>query len=634
MAAPADSTGLDVDRSEWLTSILVHSPEVITILDLEGRIVYLSRSVPGTDPRSFRGTYVPDLMPGSHRDRCAECIRLAIEKKQAQRAELLSVSALWWDTRVVPIEREGVVTGLLTISTDITARKRAEAELALRDAQLRLALEASGMGQWSWAVQNDRVRWDTVAKRILQWPEDEDDITFDSFLGLVHPDDRERVKSTVLHSLTSGEYPDLTFRTALADGSVRWVLCKGRVLLDSSGKAYELMGGIIDITDGKRTEAQLNRSQKLEAIGQLAGGVAHDFNNLLVAILGNLSLARGCEDPEERGVLLGDALAAGNRAAELTRQLLAFSTRQPVNQALVDVNAMLGDTLKLLRRLVPESVKMDFIAGHQVPRVLADRGQLEQVVVNLCVNARDAMPNGGRLAIETELVLVNGRFRETHPWVRKGRYVLVSVTDTGIGIPAEALDHVFEPFYTTKSQGSGLGLATAYGIVRRHGGFMHVYSEVDKGTTFKVYLPVSERDAAHVGSKVEGAVAGGSESILVAEDEPRVRAVVVRILERAGYRVITAEDGEQAVRIFAEQERIDLLLLDAVMPNKSGTEALTEIRARAPQVAAILCSGYSDSFGAAGALGDNVTFLAKPYEPDELLRVVRQVLDASARANA
>jgi CheY-like chemotaxis protein len=244
------------------------------------------------------------------------------------------------------------------------------------------------------------------------------------------------------------------------------------------------------------------------------------------------------------------------------------------------------------------------------------------------VNARDAMPNGGRLVIETELVLVNGRYRETHPWVRQGRYVLVSVSDTGVGIPAEALDHVFEPFYTTKAHGSGLGLATAYGVVRRHGGFMHVYSEVGQGTTFKVYLPVAARDAADVGSKVEGPVSGGSETILVAEDEPRVRAVVVRILERAGYRVVTAEDGEQAVAKFADAPEVDLVLLDAVMPNKSGAEALAEIRAKEPDVVAILCSGYSDSLANVSELGEGVTFLAKPYEPDELLRVVRRQLDS------
>jgi PAS domain S-box-containing protein len=629
LAAPAPHPGLDVDRSEWLSGLLAYSPDVISILDLEGRLIYLSRTGTDVDPRSLHGHVAAEYIPVPYRERWLDALARALVTKQAQQLELLSTMALWWETRVIPIERDGAVTYLLSIAKDITAQKRAEAELAVRDAQLRLALEASGMGQWSWNVETDTVVLDAAARRVFAWPEQNDDLKLESFLGLVQSEDRERVKTALLRAVEKGEYPDTTFRIALADGAVRWILSKGQVLKDESGKGRELVGGMIDITDGKRTEAQLHRSQKLEAIGQLAGGVAHDFNNLLVAILGNLSLARETPDDEERGTLLAEALAAGNRAAELTRQLLAFSTRQPVDQEMIDVNLVLGDTLKLLRRLVPESVKMDFIGAHRLPRVLADRGQLEQVVVNLCVNARDAMPHGGKLAIETELVLVNGRFRDTHPWVRPGRYVLVSVTDTGVGIPPEALDHVFEPFFTTKAQGSGLGLATAYGIVRRHGGFMHVYSEVGKGTTFKVYLPVSARDAADVGTKVQGPVRGGSETILVAEDEPRVRAIVVRILQRAGYRVITAEDGEEAVRKFGQQNPpFDLVLLDAVMPNKGGTEALAEIRSQAPTVAAILCSGYSDSLASVSTLGEGVTFLPKPYEPDELLRIVRQRLDA------
>jgi PAS domain S-box-containing protein len=633
LAAPAPHAGLDVDRSEWLAGLLAHSPDVISILDLEGRLIYLSRTGNDTDPKSLHGQAAADFIPVPYRERWLEALRRALTTRRAQQLELLSQMALWWETRIIPIERDGAVTYVLSIGKDITAQKRAEAELAVRDAQLHLALEASGMGQWSWNVETDVVTLDAAARRVFAWPEQNDELELESFLALVQSEDRERVKPALLRAVENGEYPDTTFRIALADGAVRWILSKGQVLKNENGKGRELVGGMIDITDGKRTEAQLHRSQKLEAIGQLAGGVAHDFNNLLVAILGNLSLARETPDDEERGTLLAEALAAGNRAAELTRQLLAFSTRQPVDQEMIDVNVVLGDTLKLLRRLVPESVKMDFIGGHRVPRVLADRGQLEQVIVNLCVNARDAMPHGGKLTIETELVFVNGRFRETHPWVRPGRYVLVSVTDTGIGIPPEALDHVFEPFFTTKTQGSGLGLATAYGIVRRHGGFMHVYSEVGTGTTFKVYLPVSARDAADVGTKVQGPVRGGSESILVAEDEPRVRAVVVRILERAGYRVITAEDGEEAVRKFGEQNPpFDLVLLDAVMPNKGGTEALAEIRSHAPSVAAVLCSGYSDSLASVSTLGEGVTFLPKPDEPYELLRAVRQRLDARVRA--
>jgi PAS domain S-box-containing protein len=625
-ATPADD---QLDRSDWLTNILAHSPDVISVLDAEGKLLFVSRAAPGIDPRALRGHVASTFLGPEHRPAWDEAVRLAVSSGTAQRVEVLSRNAQWWDTRLVPIRRDGAVCWVMAIGTDITDRRQAEATLVFRDELLKLALDASGMGQWSWEVQTDRITWDEAAKRIFDWPLEDDDITFGAFLGRVHPEDRDRVRAEVTRAVQSGEFSEHSYRIVPSDGAIRWVLAKGRALRSADGTTARMTGGVIDITFGKRTDAQLQRSQKLEAVGQLAGGVAHDFNNLLVAILGNITLAERASGPEERVSLLKEATAAANRAAELTRQLLAFSTRQPVNQGPVDVNLVLEDTLTLLRRLLPESVEIDLIPGHRMPRVNADRGQLEQVFVNLCVNARDAMPNGGKLVLESEAVVINGRFRETHPWARQGRYVLISVTDTGVGIPLEALDRVFEPFYTTKPQGTGLGLATVYGTVQRHGGFVHVYSEVGKGTAFKIYLPVADRDAADVGSKVEEPVVGGTETILVAEDEERVRAVVVRILQRAGYKVITAENGEEAVRRFREAEgQVDLVLADAVMPVKNGADAIMEIRALRPHLVAVLCSGYSDALGSFSGLGPGVTFLSKPYEPDVLLRVVRKQLDS------
>jgi len=625
---PSPGDGVEVDRGAWLASILANSPDVISILDLEGNLLYVSRAVVGVDPKSLVGLPSAKFLHEEHQASWTEAITRALSTNAAQRVEVRSRNDLWWDTRLVPIQREGELTWLVSIGTDITAQKRAEATIALRDEQLRLALEASGMGQWSWEVKADRVTWDRAAKRIFAWPDDDDDVELASFIGRVHPEERERVSALIWTAVETGEYPDLSCRIVLPDGTTRWILAKGRALREN-GTTVRMIGGVMDITHGKRTEAQLQRSQKLEAIGQLAGGIAHDFNNLLVAILGNMSLAQRASDADDRAGLLDEAMAAANRAAELTRQLLAFSTRQPVNHTPLDVGAVLSDTLKLLQRLLPESVDIDLILGQGLSRVMADRGQLEQVFVNLCVNARDAMPGGGRLTLETEAVVIDGRFRETNPWARPGRYVLVSVSDTGIGIPVESLDHVFEPFYTTKPQGTGLGLATVYGTVQRHGGFVHVHSEVGKGTLFKVYLPVADRVATDVDSKREAPAAGGTETILVAEDEERVRAVVVRILQQAGYRVIIARDGEEAVRAFREfAGTVHLVLIDAVMPNKNGADALAEIRLIAPDMIAVLCSGYSDALGSIGDLGVGVAFLAKPYEPDMLLRVVRQQLDS------
>jgi signal transduction histidine kinase/ActR/RegA family two-component response regulator len=450
-------------------------------------------------------------------------------------------------------------------------------------------------------------------------------------LESVHAADRERAKKVIQASLEAGETYEFQCRIVLPDASIRWIHSKGRVLRASDGAARGMLGGVLDITYGKRSEEQQQRSAKLEAIGQLAGGIAHDFNNLLVAILGNLDLAETSSDIHEARQRIADAMQAANQAAELTQQLLVFSRQQPLHQASLDCHDLLSDTMRLLKRLLPETIELELIRAHRLPRVLGDRGQLEQVIVNLCVNARDAMPTGGRLTIETEVVLINGRFRESHPWARPGRYVLIAVTDTGVGIPQDKIDHIFEPFFTTKEAGTGLGLATAYSIVKRHGGLVHVYSELNKGTTFKVYLPIAERNAGDVGTKVDVAVAGGTETILLAEDEDAVRAVVMRMLERAGYQVIGVSDGQQAVDIYkARGAEISLILLDAVMPNKGGPEALSEIRELDPNVPALLCSGYSEAPGLWTERSDTVEFLAKPYEPDALLRMLRRLLDHSA----
>ncbi|MBC8132934.1 MAG: response regulator, partial [Deltaproteobacteria bacterium] len=443
----------------------------------------------------------------------------------------------------------------------------------------------------------------------------------------VHPDDRESLRNHTERTTATGRFADLDFRIVRKDGRTRWLLSKGKVLLGPDGQPSEWLGGLLDVSASKEIETNQSRMQKLEAIGQLAGGVAHDFNNLLVAIMGNVEMAKRAPD-DKRTPLLDHAMEACVRAADLTRQLLAFGRREALPDAVVDVNDVLTDTLRMLRRLIPENIEIDFLHGHRLPLVLADRAQIEQVIMNLCVNSRDAMMAGGKLLLETETVVINGRFRESHPWARPGRYVLVTVTDTGSGIPPEKIDRIFDPFFTTKEQGNGLGLATVYGIVKRHGGLVHVYSELNKGTTFKVYLPVSERQASQVGNKIEEPVRGGRETILVAEDEEPVRAVVLRILSGAGYRVLEARDGMEAVALFKQHAKeVNLVLMDAVMPRLGGAEAVSEIRAVAPGAKIVISSGYTESMGGGGLPALDVEFLAKPYEPDSLLRIVRRTLD-------
>jgi signal transduction histidine kinase/ActR/RegA family two-component response regulator len=379
-------------------------------------------------------------------------------------------------------------------------------------------------------------------------------------------------------------------------------------------------------------ERRIAQVQKLESLGLLAGGIAHDFNNLLTVIVASAGMAEPlCEDPEVL-VEIRAVLEAATRANGLTQQLLAMSRSQELSLLPLDMNEVLRKLLVLVRRVLPESISLELLEGQAIPLVEGDMSQVEQVFMNLFINARDAMPEGGQLTVETELVLVNGRYAESHPWAKPGRYVLVTVTDTGTGMSREVLERVFEPFFTTKGPraGTGLGLAVSYGIVRQHRGMLHAYSEVGVGTSFKVYLPAAERLAAAVGSKLQASPVAGQGYILLAEDDEAVRAVAARLLERGGYRVKVVENGNAACRAVAE-ERFDLVLLDVVMPGMPCRKTVQFIRDLRPEQRILLSSGYTAGEAVTGLIAETgLQILRKPYDPDHMLRVVQQVLATSA----
>ncbi len=391
-----------------------------------------------------------------------------------------------------------------------------------------------------------------------------------------------------------------------------------------------------DITEHRTLESALRQAHKMEAVGQLAGGVAHDFNNYLQAVRGFTELALEKMDKTHPVCnYLQEVSNATERARLLVSQLLAFSRRQLIKPESIDLNLLIASLLKMLDRLLGEHIRIDFIQGRHLGAVYADTGMMQQVLMNLCLNARDAMPDGGVLTIETENVFINGDYCATHPWAVPGRYVLMSVTDTGCGMPPEVLEKAFEPFFTTKPEGkgTGMGLATVYGIIKQHNGLVHCYSEVGKGTTFKVYLPMSERPAVHVESKIEGLPAGGTETILVAEDEDMVRTVAQKVLESAGYHVITAKDGAEAVDLIkANPESVDLLLLDVVMPRLGGRQAYEKIAAINPHIPVLFSSGYTENAVHTNfVIKEGVELLQKPYGAHQLLQTVRRILDTSKR---
>lgn len=422
------------------------------------------------------------------------------------------------------------------------------------------------------------------------------------------------------------------------DGKIITVHIIGRRTLDPDGKSWCAEVMVEDVTERKTLEKQLVQAQKFEAIGQLAGGVAHDFNNMIGAILGWADL--GIEETE-----LGSRLhrhfqkvrQQGERAASLTRQLLAFARRQILEPRNIDLNQTVVETVSLLEKVIGSNIEIKANLVPNVAVIRADPTQVEQVLMNLCINARDAMPDGGSLLIETSDVHLDERFCAMQPLAHPGDHVVLSVSDTGIGMDAATLDRIFEPFFTTKEfgKGTGLGLATVYGIVRQHGGFLHVYSELGTGSTFRAYFPTSTAPASEP-EPVEdaGPIQGGSETILLAEDHEGLRQLALEALTNLGYTVVLASDGEQAVQEFQMfRNDISLALLDVMLPKLSGPEVLERIRAVRQDLPAIFATGYSPDLALLQKVRqEGWPVLQKPYTSRMLARKVRETLDQRAHA--
>jgi signal transduction histidine kinase len=419
------------------------------------------------------------------------------------------------------------------------------------------------------------------------------------------------------------------------DGSVRWMTTAARALCDDAGRPIRVLGAAMDITDRKRLEEQYLQAQKLESVGQLAGGIAHDFNNLLTILLGNGDLTRQMLGPAHpASAYLREMLDAAERASGLTRQLLAFSRRQVLDPRVVDLNGLLKESEDFLHRLLGEDIDLVVQTGPAACSVRVDSGSMSQVVLNLAVNARDAMPKGGRLVIATDVLDLDASYAAAHLDVKPGTYVRLTVSDTGTGMTPDVRARVFEPFFTTKEEGkgTGLGLSVVHGIIRGSGGRVEVYSEAGIGTTFKVYLPAV--GAEHAGPPAVAAppAGRGAETVLLVEDDVGVRRLAERILTHNGYRVLSAPNGEEAVRMAdVRKGELDLLLTDLVMPGMNGRELASVLRSRLPGLRVLFTSGYtSDAILRAGVLESEEAFLTKPYTPALFLAKVREVLDAPA----
>jgi PAS domain S-box-containing protein len=422
-------------------------------------------------------------------------------------------------------------------------------------------------------------------------------------------------------------------------GETRWFHTIKVPLLSADGKTHHVLGVATDITERKLLEAQLRQAQKMEAVGRLAGGVAHDFNNLLTAIIGHTDMLieeEGAAMPRHVREDISEIRKSAQRAASLTRQLLAFSRKQVLEPRIVDLNALVVNINALLNRLIGEHIELHTTQDPKLKMIEADPGQLEQVVMNLAVNARDAMPNGGKLVIETANVTLGADATRERPAMPAGRYVMLAISDNGIGMSPEVQSHLFEPFFTTKpaGEGTGLGLATVYGIIKQTGGYVWVYSEPGIGTTFKLYFPPVEAAISEPEPEPASPLPlppSTAETILVVEDEDAVRCVTSRVLVKRGYEVLEASGGEQAIRIANEFEgRINLLLTDVVMPRMSGRELAAILVESRPDMKVMYVSGYTDdAIVRHGILEPGVIFLQKPFSPDTLARKVAETLSKS-----
>jgi two-component system cell cycle sensor histidine kinase/response regulator CckA len=541
---------------------------------------------------------------------------------------------IWVEGRSMPeIEADGSVLWRGFLS-DVTDRKRAEDALHESEERFRQITENIREVFWLTDPDNHQMLYTSPAfETIWGRPRSELQSSARAWLDAIHPDDRERVARASATKEVIGAY-DEAYRVVRPDGTVRWVRDRGFPVRDNSGKVIRIAGVAEDITEQRQLESELRQAQKMESVGLLAGGVAHDFNNALTVIMGSTEvLAEALPSSSEAESALDEIRSATNRAVSLTRQLLAFSRKDVIAPRLIDLNALVTETERMLRRLMGEDIEIAATLDPTIANVKVDPGQWDQVLMNLAVNARDAMTGCGRFTIETRDLHIEAQSTAASRGIQPGRYVELSIGDTGCGMPADVVSRVFEPFFTTKpvGQGTGLGLAVVYGIVKQSGGSIDVRSEVNVGTTFTILIPASEGRVENAsGAKLPSAMSGerGSETILLVEDEDSLRRMATRVLSKQGYTVLQAASGPEALRLLDEHKnRIDLLVTDVVMPTMDGRELAERVRKLVPSIGVLFTSGYTeDAVVDRGVEAQLVAFLQKPYVPLALARKVREVL--------
>ncbi|MES2626906.1 MAG: PAS domain-containing protein [Pseudomonadota bacterium] len=605
------------------------------LVDSQWRIVYANVAadhLAGRDRNASNGRVLWEEFPGLIDTPLYEGFHDAVRNNTHFHCEYYSIRLKNW----IELDAYPSPEGLAVYFRTVTEQKLMAARIAASERRLKFVTQATLDAAWDWNLETDKVWWSGGLEQLFGFSastdNDELETTREFWIDHIHPDERSKVLASIALVLNSeSNVWEEKYRFKHENGSFVYVEHRGFLIRQEDGKPLQMVGGITDISERIEMAERLLQSQRLESIGKLTGHVAHDFNNLLTVILGNAELLQDfLQDNTDVAEMVGTISAAAVRGSELTRRLLAFARKQALDPKSVNIDQLVENMNGMLSRTLGVNIAVNVYTRVGLQLALVDSHQLEGALLNLSINARDAMPNGGKLTIETSTIHIDEHDASMYGEVAAGDYIVIAVTDTGTGIHPDNLKHVFEPFFTTKEvgKGTGLGLSSVFGFVKQSNGHVSIYSEPGSGTTVKLYLPVSRTQEDQLPSSSRRFV-GGTETILVVEDDDLVRTVAQNLLEQTlGYRVYSVADGNAALAILEGDAVIDMMFSDVMMPGINGRELMQKARVLRPKLKVLLTSGFADNaIVTNGNLDVDVHLLPKPYPLNELARKVREILD-------